>query len=92
MSGNSGMSATLLQMPKAIDEVIQAGRANDLAAHQAGVMAIYRVDDRRLHPTSMASSEKRLSVGISILAIAGCSVLSWGLVISIATALLRFGR
>jgi drug/metabolite transporter (DMT)-like permease len=43
-------------------------------------------------PRSRRGDEQRLSVRMSILVIAGCSVLSWAFVISITTALLRFSK
>jgi hypothetical protein len=76
---------------KTVDEVTRTGPAPDHAVHQAAVMGLYRADECRLLPTPKAGSDKRLSVWMSILVIAGCSVLSWALVISIAMALLRFG-
>jgi hypothetical protein len=93
MSGNPAVPASFLnEKPKTVDEAARTGSANDHALHQREVMALYRTDDRRLLPTSKVGSEKRVAIWMSILVIAGCSVLCWALVISIAVALLRFGR
>jgi hypothetical protein len=85
-------ASSLIERRKTGREVTRTRPATDHAVYQGGVMALYHTDECRLLPTAKAGSEHCLSVWMSILVIAGCSALSWTLVISIAMALLRFGR
>jgi hypothetical protein len=46
-----------------------------------------RVDQRRAKPGSPTETERRLPIGQSVVVIAGLSVLSWAVLISIVVAL-----
>ena len=47
----------------------------------------HRVDDRRAKPAPNTKAEQRLPIGQSMALITGLSVLSWGVIISIAVAI-----
>jgi len=54
------------------------------------MMAHYDVARRPPQPVWTGHRQERLPLGMSLLAIAGCSALAWALLISIGMALLRF--
>ena len=49
--------------------------------------ALHHTGDRQDDMSETAQPEARLPLGVAILVIAGCSALSWAVVISIAMAL-----
>jgi hypothetical protein len=53
-------------------------------------MMAHYVDRRPPEPVWTTHWQERLPLGVSLFVIAGCSALSWALLVAIGTALLRF--